>query len=166
MIRDVLHSDAAGYGFLMTATGVGSLIAALVIAFSGKASIPTLLGGALLLSVLFTVFGFSTSYPLSLLCMFGVGAGMIAMAASANTLVQMVVPDHLRGRVMSVYTTVFAGSTPIGGLATGALASAYGIAFAVILGGTLSILVAVGGVLFALRNPRSIRAEAAPVTAS
>ena len=157
MVRDVLNSDAAGYGFIMAMTGVGSLLGALYIAFTGRASVRLLIGGALTLAVLFTVFGFSRSYPLSLVCMFGAGAGMIAMAASANTLVQLTVPDHLRGRVMSVYTTVFAGSTPIGGLATGALASAYGIAFAVILGGALSIVVAAAGAVYALRHPHAVR---------
>jgi MFS family permease len=166
MIRDVLQSDAAGYGFIMAATGVGSLLGALYIAFTGRASVKLLIGGALTLSVLFTVFGVSRSYPLSMLCMFGAGAGMIAMAASANTLIQLTVPDHLRGRVMSVYTTVFAGSTPIGGLATGALASGYGIAFAVILGGILTIIVAVAGAVYALRHPDAVRVRSPEVAAA
>jgi MFS family permease len=165
MVRDVLQSDAAGYGFIMAVTGIGSLIGALYIAFTGRASVKLLIGGTLSLSVLFTIFGLSRSYPLSMLCMFGAGAGMIAMAASANTLIQLTVPDHLRGRVMSVYTTVFAGSTPIGGLATGALASTYGIAFAVILGGALSVLVGLGGILYAMRHPHLVRARAAPAAA-
>jgi MFS family permease len=166
MVRDVLNSDAAGYGFLMAVTGVGSLIAALAIAFSGRASVRLLIGGALTLAVLFTLFGLSRSYAFSLVCMFGVGAGMIAMAASANTLIQLSVPDHLRGRVMSVYTTVFAGSTPVGGLATGALASAYGISVAVIIGGSLSIVVAVAGALYAIRNPSRVRLPAAEPAAA
>jgi MFS family permease len=160
MVRDVLHSDASGYGFIMAVSGIGSLIAALAIAFSGRASVRLLLAGALLLAVLFTLFGLSTSYVLSALCMFGVGAGMIAMAASANTLIQLSVPDRLRGRVMSVFTTVFAGSTPIGGLATGALASGYGISAAVIIGGSLSIVVAVVGAVYAFRNPNRVRPPA------
>jgi len=160
MVRDVLHSDASGYGFMMAVTGIGSLIAALAIAFSGRASVRLLLGGALVLAVLFTVFGVSTSYPLSLIAMFGVGAGMIAMAASANTLIQLTVPDHLRGRVMSVFTTVFAGSTPIGGLITGALASTYGISAAVVVSGILSIIVAVAGAAYALRNPERVAVPA------
>ena len=151
----------------MAVSGIGSLIAALAIAFSGRASVRLLLGGALLLAVLFTLFGLSTSYLLSAVCMFGVGAGMIAMAASANTLIQLNVPDRLRGRVMSVFTTVFAGSTPIGGLATGALASAYGISAAVIVGGLLSIVVAVGGAFYVLRNPNRVRPPVAePVAAA
>ena len=68
-----------------------------------------------------------TRWPLSLVCMFGIGAGGIAMAMTANTAIQLTVPDQLRGRVMAVYTTVFAGSTPIGGLAFGAIAAVAGI---------------------------------------
>jgi MFS family permease len=129
-----------------------------------------LLAGALLLSVMYTLFGLSTWFAVSALCMVGVGAGMIAMAASANTLIQLTVPDHLRGRVMSVFTTVFAGSTPIGGLATGALASGYGIQAAIITGGLLSVIVAVMGAIYAIRHPKAVAvtqataAAAAPAT--
>jgi MFS family permease len=161
MIQDALDSDAAGYGFLMASTGLGCVVAALAIAATGRASTTLLLGGAVTLSVLFTAFGLSESFALSMVLMFGVGAGLIAMSASANTLIQLTVPDHLRGRVMSVYTTLFARSTPVGAIATGAMASAYGIAAAVTIGGVLSIAVALGGVLYAMRHPDSIRTTAA-----
>ena len=166
MVKDVLGGDAAAYGFMMAAAGVGSLIGALYIAFTGRASVRLLLGGALTLSVLFTAFGLSRSYPLSMACMFGCGFGMISMAASANTLIQLTVPDQLRGRVMSVYTTVFAGSTPIGGLATGVLASAYSIALACVVGGVLSIAVATGGILYAFRHPKEVRSPVARTAAA
>ena len=74
-------------------------------------------------------------FSVSLLIMVGVGFGGILMAASANTTMQMAVPDGLRGRVMSVYTTIFAGSTPIGGPIMGAIASAAGIAVSLAIGG-------------------------------
>jgi MFS family permease len=156
MVANVLHSDAAGYGFLMAVTGVGSMLAALYIAFTGRASVRLLLTGTLVMSAAFTLFGFSTTFPMSLVLMFFVGVGMITMAASANTLIQLTVPDHLRGRVMAVYTTVFAGSTPIGGLFTGIVASAYGIAEAVVLCGLLALLVGVGGVFYVMRHPQTM----------
>jgi len=90
--------------------------------------------------------------PLSLLAMFGVGFGVISMSATANTLIQLNVPDHLRGRVMSVYTTVFAGSTPVGALGTGAVASALGAAVAVGIAGLLSALVALAGAVYVFRT--------------
>jgi len=61
--------------------------------------------------------GGSNSYLLDLALMFTAGAGAISMMATANTTLQLAVPDELRGRVMSVYTTVFAGTSPIGGIA-------------------------------------------------
>ena len=76
--------------------------------------------------------------------MFFVGAGGITMAATANATIQLSVPDGLRGRVMSVYTTVFSASVPIGGLAMGALASAVGIPLTFAIGGLLSLATGLG----------------------
>jgi sugar phosphate permease len=83
--------------------------------------------------------------PVSLALMFLAGWGTIAMAATANTLIQLRTPDELRGRVMSVYTTAFAGSTPIGGIFTGIVASFGGAALAASLGGILAVIVAAIG---------------------
>ena len=66
----------------------------------------------------------TTDYPVAIGLMVLIGFGSILMAATGNTTIQLAVPDHLRGRVMSVYTTVFSASVPIGGLAMGAIASA------------------------------------------
>jgi hypothetical protein len=66
------------------------------------------------------------------------------MAATGNTTIQLAVPDHLRGRVMSVYTTVFSASVPIGGLAMGAVASAFGVPIAIALGGALTLVAGLG----------------------
>jgi MFS family permease len=164
MVANVLHSDAAGYGFLMAVCGIGSMLAALFIAFSGRASIRQLLGGTMLMSVAFTLFGVSINFAVSMVLMFLVGVGMITMAASANTLIQLTVPDHLRGRVMAVYTTVFAGSTPIGGLLTGIWAANYGIAEAVILGGVFALLVGIAGLAYVARHPQAM-AQPLPATA-
>jgi MFS family permease len=151
LAKDILHSDAAGYGFLMTASGVGSLAAALAIAFRSRVSPASLVVGALILGVAEVVSGASRAFPLTLVAMLVVGIGGITMAATANTLIQLAVPDMLRGRVMSVYTTVFAGSTPIGGLVMGAIASRLGVDIALIVGGLLSAAVALGGVVWVRR---------------
>jgi MFS family permease len=85
--------------------------------------------------------GVSRWLPLSLAMMFVAGWGGISMAATANTTIQLAVPDVLRGRVVSLYTTVFVGSTPIGGLFSGAIASGFGGApAALIVGGSLAAL--------------------------
>jgi hypothetical protein len=72
--------------------------------------------------------------------LFGAGFGAIAMAATANASIQTSTPPALRGRVMSVYTTVFAGSTPIGGLGTGAVVSLISAPGALIVAGGLALI--------------------------
>lgn len=140
--RSVLGVGAEGFGFLMAASGVGSVLAALGLAF-GRPRPSVLLGGAVVLGAAQVALAGTTSYPVAALLLFLAGAGGIAMAATANTTIQLAVPDGLRGRVMSVYTTVFAGSAPVGGLFVGSLASAAGIQAAVLVGGLLGVGVAV-----------------------
>jgi MFS family permease len=137
-VQEVLHADASEYGFLMASTGVGSVIAALAIAAAGRTGLVIIGGGALVLGIADAALGLTSSFVVSLIAMFLAGVGGISMAASANTSIQLTVPDQLRGRVMSVYTTVFAGSTPIGGLITGGLASGVGPGFALLVGGIVS----------------------------
>jgi len=161
MARDVLVVGSEGFGFLMSAAGLGSLSAALVIAFGVRPSRRLMLGGALAFGLFEVLFAFSRAFPLSMLLMYGMGFGVIAIAATANTTIQLAVPDHLRGRVMSVYVTVFAGSTPIGGLIAGSLASARGAPTALLFGGAVSIAVGLGA-LVATRGLRESRIAALP----
>jgi MFS family permease len=139
LAQDVLHSGAAGYGFLMTASGLGALGAAVALVIGGKPHPIRIALGAILLGVASIGLAMSTSYPLSLLLMIPIGAGGIMMAATANASIQLAVPDGLRGRVMSVYTTVFSASMPIGGLLMGVLASSLGILEAIGIGAVLSL---------------------------
>jgi len=143
--RDLLGGDADTYGFLMSATGVGSLVSALSIAFGSRPTMRRLLLGAAAIGVAMIGLGISRSLPASLALMFLAGWGTISMAATCNTLIQLSVPDVLRGRVASVYTTVFAGSTPFGGLFSGALAAIGGPPAALIVGGGIAVLAAVVG---------------------
>ena len=136
-----LHVGAEGFGFLMAATGIGSLLSALTIAIAGRTSPRVLLAGAGMLGFLEAVLLVVQSLPIALVCMFGVGFGAIAMTATANTSIQLAVPDALRGRVLSVYTTVFAGSTPVGALIAGTLAAGFGAQFAFFVGGVTSLAV-------------------------
>jgi MFS family permease len=150
--RDVLGTGADGYGFLMAAAGIGSLLAALTIAFRGRPDPRVIVGGAIVLGALEVALGFTQGMPLALACMFGAGAGSISMAAMANTTIQLNVPDRLRGRVLAVYATVFAGSTPVGGLAFGALADAAGVAVSIAIGGVIAVAVGVIAGVWAWRR--------------
>ena len=111
---EVLHVDATGFGLLMAATGVGSLLAALWMATLPHARVGLIAGGAILMGAAEVVAAFANGMPLALAAMLAVGFGAIGMAATANTTIQLLAPDALRGRVMSVYTVVFVGSTPLG----------------------------------------------------
>ena len=139
LAKDVLGTDATGYGFLMAATGIGSLVAALGIAFSGRSRPVIVPAGALILGVALLATSLVHLFPIALVTMLFVGFGAIAMAATANTTIQLAVPDELRGRVISVYTTVFVGSTPLGGLLMGWVASSYSVEAAIALGGIGSL---------------------------
>ena len=160
-----LHVGAEGYGFLMAASGVGSLLAALAIAFGGTRPIRMLIGG-LVLGTAEILIGIVGSFPIDLVLMFVAGTGAITMMATANTSIQMAVPDELRGRVMSVYTTVFAGTSPIGGLLLGGLAANAGAAAAIAWGGGVSVIAAVLGIVWYRRIRVPIKTVAIPGSAS
>ena len=91
----------------MAASGVGSLLAALRLVFGGRPRPVRLATGALLLGVASLALAVTRVFPVALVLMVLIGFGSILMAATGNTTIQLAVPDHLRGRVMSVYTTVF-----------------------------------------------------------
>jgi len=141
--QDVMHADATAFGFLMAASGVGSLLAALWLVFGGAPRPARLATGSILLGAASIALAATNIYPIALGLMVIVGFGSIFMAATGNTTIQTAVPDQLRGRVMSVYTTVFSASVPIGGILMGAVASASGVAFAIGLGGALSLIIGV-----------------------
>jgi MFS family permease len=152
MAQDVLHGNADTYGFLMAASGAGSLVSALAIAFFMRPTMRLLLAGTAAIGAGFIGLSMVVSLPLDLVLMFIVGFGVIAMAATTNTTIQLSTPDALRGRVMSVYTTVFAGSVPFGGLFSGYLAAVYGVQFALAVGGVIALLTVVGAWAW-LRRP-------------
>jgi MFS family permease len=156
LAREVLHTDATGYGFLMTATGIGSLVAALGIAFSGRSRPVIIPLGAIILGLALLATSVVHVFAFAMVTMMFVGFGAIGMAATANTTVQLAVPDELRGRVISVYTTVFVGSTPLGGLLMGWLASSVSVDAAIAVGGAGSLVAGIG-VLVWLRRIQARR---------
>ena len=160
MARDVFAIGSEGFGVLMAAFGLGSVGAGLFLAFNSRVNARrTMLWGGAGVAVLGLAFALSPLaglLPLSVALLFGVGFSAIALTATANTSIQRRVPDELRGRVMSVYVTVFAASVPLGSLFAGALARGWGAPFALGAGALLSGL----GVLYAALRLRPA-AEAA-----
>ena len=147
-----LASDAAGFGFLMAASGIGSVVAAIRLAADGRPRPTRLVTGSIILGVATVVLAVTRVFPVSLGLMVVIGFGSILMAATGNATIQLAVPDQLRGRVMSVYTTVFSASMPIGGIAFGAIASGYGSTSAIALGGVLTVVVGLGALVWGRRG--------------
>src|SRR5579883_1115560 len=141
---EVLNVGSIGFGFLSSAFGIGSLISALWLAWGNKRpDIHRLLAASLIFCVLLAFFAISHIYPLSLVLIAATGFSQIAFTALANTTLQTVAPDHLRGRVMSVYMVFFAGSVPLGNLLVGWLSGLYGASIALFICAMLSLIVAV-----------------------
>ena len=139
MAANVLKVGSGGYGLLFTAMGAGALISALAVATLQRPRVRVLLAGGMVLGVAELVLASTTNYAVALAAVFFAGVGAIATAASANSLVQITVPGPLRGRVMSVYTTVFAGSTPIGNGLTGGVGGLLGTPAALVMNGAVTL---------------------------
>jgi MFS family permease len=126
--RDVLGQDATGLAYLMAATGAGAVTSALLFAFLGdfRGRGRFLLGGTLLFGATVIVFALSHSFARSFICLMLVGAAMVSITATVNTLLQTLVIDEMRGRVMSLYSLTFLGLAPIGSLLVGTAADLIG----------------------------------------
>jgi MFS family permease len=102
-------------------------MAALALATLSKTSRRTLLIGATAFAAVLGAIAASHWYALTLVLLVALGVAGISFTATANTTLQITAPDHLRGRVMSLYMLLFAGSTPIGGQLTGVMAEHIGV---------------------------------------
>lgn len=134
-----LGQGAEGLGVLLSATGVGAIVGGLGMAATSerRSRWRVLLASGLVLAVGLVGVGLTRSYPFTLLCFAVTGWGMVTMNASSNTIIQTIVPDRLRGRIMSLYTLVLLGLMPAGGLLMGALASQLTSAHALAIGGAI-----------------------------
>jgi MFS family permease len=154
----ILHGGARGLGLLMGASGAGALVGAMSLALRGGVRG---LGRWVAISsagfgVSLILFSHSRSFWLAAALLVPVGFSMMIQMASSNTLIQAMVPDELRGRVMAVYSMMFMGMAPIGALLAGLLANRLGAPNTVALGGAVCVA---GAIIFGLRLP-SLRGEA------
>ncbi|MGH2634019.1 MAG: MFS transporter [Tepidiformaceae bacterium] len=123
----VLHVGSAKFGLLTSCMGAGSLVAALALAAKGETTPRFLLISTALFVAVFAGVAASHSFLLTSLLLVLLGAAGVAFSTTINTSLQIIVPDELRGRVMSIFFLLFAGSTPIGGYVTGKLGSVIGV---------------------------------------
>jgi MFS family permease len=140
LAKYVLGTGAEGLGILTSAVGIGSLAAALAFASARRTSLAVLLGAGLVFSILLVLVGLSRWLPITLVLLVLMGAVGIIYTASSNTSLQLRSPGALRGRVMSFYFLLFAGTTPIGGFLVGVLTARIGVQPTIILMGSICLL--------------------------
>jgi MFS family permease len=147
--KEVLHSGARGYGLLMSAVGVGAVIGTLTLATLGNVKRKGLLvlGAIFMLGASLVAFSLSRSFELSLVLMVVTGAAQMVYMTTNQTVLQLMIPDEMRGRVMGIYM-LNQGLVPFGSLMAGALADATSAPTAVLVMGCLVSLLALA---FALR---------------
>lgn len=123
----VLKVGPGKFGLLTSAMGVGSLISALILAALGQASSRVLLAAASAFVLIFAMLALSPWFWLTAGLLVVLGIAAVAFSTTINTSLQLTVPDYLRGRVMSIFFLLFAGSTPVGGWLTGTFAEIIGV---------------------------------------
>jgi MFS family permease len=162
---DVFHAGPVGFGLISAAYGLGALFSALWVAWGNhKPSIRSLLFAAFAFSVLEIAFALSPFYILSFPLIASVGLAQIVMTATANTTIQTVTPNYLRGRAISVYLLVYSGGMPLGNLFAGGLAVLFGTPISFLIGGILCLAAAIVGWL--LRKPAEKSLAASTTTTS
>ncbi len=140
LARFVLHRSATGFGDLMAAIGAGSLVGAIVLARDRRATETRLAIGGVALGLVLVALGLTRSYPVSLLLLGLGGVAGIVTSITANTRLQLLTPDRLRGRVMGIYVLLMGGTTPIGAFVLGELAGHLGTGTALIIFGAATAI--------------------------
>jgi MFS family permease len=154
--RDILKTGATGLGILMGSAGAGAFIGAITLTLRGDFPNKGILlaVSGITFSIALLVFSISATAWLSYLMLFLVGFGAISQVATANSMLQLAVPDKLRGRVMSSFTTVFLGMTTIGNFSLGSLAHYIGTQYALLTGAGLCLF---GSMLLILTRPEILK---------
>jgi MFS family permease len=142
--HDVLHLGANGYGLLMAGSGVGALAAALTVASAGHI-LPTrtmALGGVWIFSGALVLFAFNRNLYLGVALLAIVGFGVVLYFSTSNTVLQSIVPDEMRGRVMGIWALIFGGMIPLGSLEAGLMADFLGTPVTMATGAVICALAA------------------------
>src|SRR5256714_2136872 len=156
--RDVLGRGADGFGTLMAASGMGALIGALVVATFGHRFTPRklALGGVWLFSGALLAFAFARNFYVALAFLFVAGFGMLLFFSTTNTVLQTIVPNEMRGRVMGVWSFIFGAMIPLGSLEAGAVANWLGTPCALGFGAIVCAISAVVALLVIRRREAAL----------
>jgi len=151
--RDVFHLGATGLAVLMGMAGAGALFGALFLAYLGdfRRKGWFVLGGDLAFAICLICFSLSTNFGLSLVFLFALGFAIVCSVAVTNTLLQKLVTDEMRGRVMSMFMLSFIGAMPIGNLIAGAASHRFGVQRTLAAGG---LIIAIFATIVLVRSPR------------
>ncbi|MDH4212237.1 MAG: MFS transporter [candidate division WOR-3 bacterium] len=143
--RDILQVGAKGLGILLASAGVGALVGALTLAFLSdyRKKGRFVMAGTTTFVTATVLFSLSNDYHISLLLLLFIGWGMVMQNASINSLLQTIAPDHLRGRIMSLYVLFFMGMMPFGSFQAGFIADHLGAQMALRIGGIIVACVTV-----------------------
>ena len=156
--RDIFHVGPEGFGFMMSAAGVGAILSAVTLtAYGHRWPLGLLVTiGSFLFPLALLGLALAPRYGLAIVSLFVMGLGMMLFNAVSNTVLQRTPPDALRGRVMSLRTFFFAGLAPLGNLQIGVAGEWFGVRSAVALGGIVCLATAA---LACWRAPHLRRAE-------
>ncbi len=158
LARDVLGAGPKGYGLLMAANGIGAFAGGLALArrLRRRPPMPSFLGGLALFLTGLLALSLVAGYWLALTAIFFMGFGMVTQLSTSNSLLQLNVPDSLRGRIMSLFGLIIIGSIPLGSLLYGTVAHYLGPGRAMTLG---SLAAGATSALLLARHPRLMRLD-------
>jgi len=156
--KNILHQGEKTYGLFMSALGVGSLVGALMVSVKSKSgpNLKILLRSSIMVSITLILISFTRTYYYTAILLVITGIFNIWFSTTANSTLQITTADEYRGRVMSVYSLVFAGASPIGNMFAGLTTGAFGANTAFLLSGVLTlVLIALLRLFFKLRQAPS-----------
>lgn len=148
--RDIFHLGETGLALMMGTAGAGAFLGALLVAYLGdfKRKGWLVLGGGFVFGACIAGFALSSRLTLSLLFLFGLGFALVVSVSTTNTLLQKLVTDQMRGRVMSMFILSFMGTMPIGSILAGTASNHFGPQYTLATGGFIVTAAAIGVSIF------------------